>query len=144
MRHSFLNYFKSYNVKNIENNYNIFSYAKYSQQQTLQKSNHTYQNLAFRTKMLDSIDKLNNQPTINTKDFAYSLAEMQIARSYKRFSIKRYQHKSKSIDNYYNAIDVPQAKLRWKNAFLGFAIWSWSGIKNINISGFRSLALSIG
>ncbi|MFM2344526.1 MAG: hypothetical protein RLZZ210_1137, partial [Pseudomonadota bacterium] len=103
-----------------------------------------YQNLAFRTKMLDSIDKLNNQPTINTKDFAYSLAEMQMARSYKRFSIKRYQHKSKSIDNYYNAIDVPQAKLRWKNAFLGFAIWSWSGIKNINISGFRSLALSIG
>ncbi len=163
MRHSFLNYFKN-NSKNInysdiflkKNRVNCFQNASLVTNKAYlplppYQINYSEKDLAKLSKEKKFNIKMENLKTnfeqpqyVDTYQFGKAISHAKIARQYHRFSLGHYKHKKNSIDSYYSSLNVNQANLRWKNAFLGFSIWSFSGIKNINISGFRSLALTIG
>ncbi len=92
------------------------------------------------------IEYENNTLNIQTTYIAQAINLSQKASKYSKKTRAYWRYKKDALNMYYKGAGISNAykrKMLQRNVFLGMTIWSLAGLKNINVSGFRALAVSV-
>jgi hypothetical protein len=107
----------------------------------------THSNKKFVQKMEKlQLDYQNNTLNIQPHYIAQAINLANQAQNYSKKTRAYWRYKKDALNFYYKGSgfsNTKKRKIMQRNVLLGMSIWSLAGLKNINVSGFRALAISV-